>query len=89
MVHSYCMTAQIILKKSIYCEKCEFQYNLFVKEEALCSGMTSSLFMRYMFFLVSLTLFTAFILIADGMLKTASAQSSKHEKVKDEDLKPG
>ena len=76
MVHSYCMTARIILDQSINCKICESQYNLFVKEEALCSGMTSSLFLRYLFFLGTITAFTTCILIADGMLKTAKEQSN-------------
>ena len=41
----------------------------------MCSGMTSSLFLRYMFFLGTITIFTTCILIADGMLKTASEQN--------------
>ena len=41
----------------------------------MCSGMTSSLFLRYMFFLGTITIFTTCILIADGMLKTASEQA--------------
>ena len=37
-VHTYCMTALIIHKKRIYCDKCGKYYKLFVKQEKLCSG---------------------------------------------------
>ena len=62
-VHAYCMTARIILNQRIYCEKCNAQYNLFIKQEKLCSGKLLQLFFKYLLFMAILSIFAAAFLI--------------------------
>ena len=69
-VHAYCATAKIILSQRIFCEKCHFQYNLFIKEEQICSGRLLTLFIKYVIFMILLTGFAAAFLIFDAYLKT-------------------
>ena len=76
-VHAYCATARIILNQRIFCEKCHFQYNLFIKQEQICSGKLLTLFVKYVIFMIMLTGFSASFLILDAYLKTESAQEDK------------
>ena len=78
-VHKYCQTAQIIKNQRIYCEKCAAQYNLFIKEERVCSGKLISLLFKYLFFTLLLILATAGILVLDGYLKTRHALDNPEE----------
>lgn len=78
-VHAYCMTARIILNQRIYCEKCNTQYNLFIKQEKLCSGKLLQLFFKYLLFMAILSLFAAAFLIQDGYMKTQHAQENPEE----------
>ena len=82
-VHTYCMTAQIINKKRIYCEKCGQYYKLFVKQEKLCSGPLLQLICNYILFLVFICGCTVGIIVFDSYLKTLYAKQEENlEKVK-------
>ena len=78
-MHKYCQTAQIIKNQRIYCEKCGAQYNLFIKEERVCSTKLIALLFKYLFFTLLLILATAAILVLDGYLKTQYALEHKEE----------
>ena len=74
-VHTYCMTASIIHKKRIYCEKCSNYYKLFVKQEKLCSGQLLTLICNYIAVLIFTVGCIIGILIFDSYLKTVHAKS--------------
>ena len=68
--HSYCLTAMIIREQRIYCDKCGDAYNLFIKQEKMCSGKLISLLIKYFVFLVIMLVAAALFLILDALLKT-------------------
>ena len=70
MVHSYCMTAKIIRSQRIFCKKCGQAYNLFIKQEKMCSGKLLSLLFKYFLFLLIMLICAASFLILDAFLKT-------------------
>jgi len=61
------------MDRIIYCDKCNFQYNLFAKKESLCSGKTLNTTLKYLMFMCGINLFAVFFLIADGLMKTRRA----------------
>lgn len=73
-VHSYCQTASIIRSKVIYCKKCGEAYDLFIKQEKMCSGKLLSLLFKYFLFLMIMLFFAASFLVLDAWLKTVEAQ---------------
>lgn len=73
-VHVYCQTAQIIRSQRIYCEKCAGQYNLYIKEERVCSSKFVALLVKYFLFTLLLLTVTAAFLMLDGYLKMRHAQ---------------
>ena len=73
-VHSYCMTARIIRSQRIYCKKCGHAYNLYIKQEKMCSGKLLSLLFKYFLFLMIMFGCAASFLIVDAWLKTREAQ---------------
>ena len=73
LVHSYCMTARIIRSQRIYCKKCSSAYNLFIKQEKMCSGKLLSLLFKYFLFLMIMFICAASFLILDAYLKTREA----------------
>ena len=75
-VHTYCQTAQIIRNQRIYCEKCGGQYNLFIKEERVCSSKFVSLLVKYFLFTLLLIVVTSGFLVLDGYLKMRYAQEN-------------
>ena len=75
MVHSYCMTARIIRSQRIFCKRCGIPYNLFIKQEKMCSGKLLSLLFKYFLFLMIMFFFAATFLILDAYLKTREASS--------------
>lgn len=75
-VHSYCLTASIIRTKLIYCKKCGEAYDLFIKQEKMCSGKLLSLLFKYFLFLMTMLFAAAFFLVLDAYLKTAEAQKN-------------
>lgn len=81
-VHTYCQTAQIIINQRIFCEKCKGQYNLFIREERVCSSKFVSLLIKYFFFTLVLISVTTGFLILDGYLKVLHARS--HPEIADE-----
>ena len=84
-VHSYCLTARIILDQRIYCEKCHFQYNLFIKQEQICSGNLLILVAKYFLFMFILVSFSVMFLVSDGILKTMHhVKSTDIEQTEDE-----
>lgn len=74
-VHTYCMTASIIHKKRIYCDRCGNYYKLFVKQEKLCSGQLLTLVCNYIAVLIFTFGCIIGILIFDSYLKTVYAKS--------------
>ena len=76
MVHSYCMTARIIRSQRIYCKKCGNAYNLYIKQEKMCSGKLLSLLFKYFLFLMIMFLCAATFLVVDAWLKTREAQKT-------------
>ena len=68
------MTASIIHKKRIYCEKCGNYFKLFVKQEKLCSGQLLTLICNYVAVLVFTFGCILGILIFDSYLKTLHAK---------------
>ena len=75
-MHTYCQTAQIIRNQRIYCEKCGGQYNLFIKEERVCSSKFVALLVKYFLFTLLLITVTSGFLILDGYLKMRYAQNN-------------
>ena len=73
-MHSYCQTAQIIRNQRVYCDKCGGQYNLFIKEERVCSSKFVALLVKYFLFTVLLLAVTTGFLMLDGYLKMKHAQ---------------
>jgi len=78
-VHTYCMTASIIHKKRIYCDKCGNYYKLFVKQEKLCSGQLLTLICNYVAVLIFTFGCIIGILILDSYLKTVYAKKNPDE----------
>ena len=74
MVHSYCQTARIIREMRIYCDKCGDAFNLFIKQEKMCSGRLISLLTKYFLFLLAMFAAAAIFLILDAYLKTRQAK---------------
>ena len=72
-VHSYCQTARIIREMRICCDKCGDAFNLFVKQEKMCSGRLISLLTKYFLFLLAMFAAAALFLIIDAYLKTRQA----------------
>ena len=75
-VHSYCMTAKIIRSQRIFCQRCGTAYNLFIKQEKMCSGKLLSLLFKYFLFLMIMFITAASFLILDAYLKTREAQNN-------------
>ena len=73
-MHAYCLTASIIREEKIYCAKCGDAYNLFIKQERVCSGKLVSLLVKYFIFLLLMLLCAALFLIVDAYLKTLNAE---------------
>lgn len=73
-VHSYCQTASIIRSKIIYCKRCREAYDLFIKQEKMCSGKLLSLLFKYFLFLMIMFFFAALFLVLDAYLKTIEAE---------------
>ena len=69
-VHAYCQTARIIRDQRIYCKRCGDAFNLFIKQERVCSGKLISLLTKYFLFLVIMLICAALFLIVDAFLKT-------------------
>lgn len=72
-VHTYCQTAHIIRNQRIYCDKCGGQYNLFIKEERVCSSKFVALLVKYFLFTLLLIAVTTGFLMLDGYLKMMHA----------------
>ena len=72
-VHSYCQTASIIRSKCIFCKKCGYAYDLFIKQEKMCSGKLLSLLFKYFLFMLIMFFFAALFLVLDAYLKTIEA----------------
>lgn len=72
--HSYCQTARLIREQRIYCDKCGDAFNLFIKQEKMCSGKLISLLTKYFLFLLAMLLTAALFLIVDAWLKTRQAR---------------
>lgn len=68
------MTAKIIRSQRIFCKKCGSAYNLFIKQEKMCSGKLLSLLFKYFLFLMIMFSCAAAFLILDAYLKTREAQ---------------
>ena len=77
--HSYCMTAKIIRSQRIFCNKCGHAYNLFIKQEKMCSGKLLSLLFKYFLFLMIMFFFAASFLVLDAYLKTRQAHLEPEE----------
>ena len=73
------MTARIIRSQRIFCNKCGHAYNLFIKQEKMCSGKLLSLLFKYFLFLMIMFFFAASFLVLDAFLKTRQAQSNPEE----------
>jgi hypothetical protein len=67
------MTAHIIHRKRIFCEKCNHHYKLFIKQEKLCSGQLLQLICNYLFSFVVIIGGIIGIIVFDGYLKTDRA----------------
>ena len=63
------MTASIIQKKRIYCEKCGQYFKLFVKQEKLCSGKLLQSICNYVLFVIFLLCCVVGVLVLDAYLK--------------------
>lgn len=70
------MTASIIQKKRIYCERCGNYFKLFVKQEKLCSGQLLQLICNYVVFLIVVFGAIVGVLIFDSYLKTKYAEKN-------------
>ena len=81
-VHTYCMTARIIRDERIYCKKCGASYNLFVKEEKMCSARLIALLTKYFLFLLAMLAAAALFLIVDAWLKTKQAEEEPDVAIK-------
>ena len=75
-VHTYCQTAHIIKNQRIYCDKCYGQYNLFIKEERVCSSKFVALLVKYFLFTLLLIVVTTGFLMLDGYLKMLHAKQN-------------
>lgn len=73
-VHTYCLTASIIREEKIYCAKCGDAFNLFIKQERVCSGKLISLIFKYCLFLGTMLVCAALFLIIDAYLKCLNAE---------------
>jgi hypothetical protein len=73
-VHAYCLTASIIREEKIFCTKCGDAFNLFIKQERVCSGKLMALLVKYFIFLLLMLLCAALFLIVDAYLKTLNAE---------------
>jgi len=73
-VHIYCQTASIVRNQRIYCEKCGGQFNLFIKEERVCSSKFITLLLKYFLLTLLLIVVTTGFLVLDGYLKMRHAQ---------------
>jgi len=69
------MTARIIQRKRIYCERCGNYFKLDVKKEKMCSGSLLTLICNYIMFLLVILGFIVGILVLDAYLKTYNAKS--------------
>ena len=58
----------------IYCDKCGGQFNLFIKEERVCSSKFVALLVKYFLFTLLLIAMTMGFLMLDGYLKMKHAQ---------------
>lgn len=74
VVHSYCQTARLIREQRIYCDGCGSAFNLFIKQEKMCSGKLISLLTKYFLFLLIMLGCAALFLIVDAWLKTMQAR---------------
>lgn len=73
-VHRYCQTAKIIIDQRVYCDRCGGQYNLFIKQERLCSSKMISVVLKCLLFIIVFSAIVACLLIFDGYLKSMYAR---------------
>ena len=78
-VHAYCLTAWIIIDQSIACDTCQFQYNLYIREEAICSGKLFTIIIQYIIVLLVILIFGILFLTADTIMKIEHAQTEPKE----------
>ena len=72
-VHAYCLTARIVMNQYIFCDKCCQQYNLYIKEEAICSNKLLQLITKYIGVLSLMILFAGVFITCDALLKLSHA----------------
>jgi hypothetical protein len=73
------MTALIIRKQQIYCNKCKGCYNIFIKQENFCSNKIFQLLAKYFVLFLLLVIATCAFLILDAYIKTQYAQENPEE----------
>ena len=78
-VHAYCLTAWIIIDQTIACDTCQFQYNLYIREEAICSGKLFTIIIKYIIVLLMILIFGILFLIADAIMKIEHSQTEHQE----------
>ena len=76
-VHAYCLTARIIRDQKIYCPRCSSKYNLWIKEEAICSSKLLGVIMKYLVLLVIFLFAGTCFLITDAYFKCKQAKKNK------------
>ena len=77
--HQYCMTAYVIRNNTIFCQKCDMAYDIFVKKEKFFNGKILRLLFTYCLFMVVIFIFAAVTLIIDGYLKTMEAHRNPEQ----------
>ena len=73
-LHQYCITAQVIRSRRIYCNRCGEAFNLVVKREKACTGKFMTLLIKY--FLLTLCMVGCAVgyLMLDAYVKTSFAK---------------
>ena len=63
-----------MMTRKIYCKKCLAHYNVFIRQEAICSQRFLSKLAQYIFLVFLLLILTGAMLVLDGYLKVQHAK---------------
>ena len=75
-MHTYCITALILHRQRIYCEKCKGYYYLLARWEKICTSRFISRMIKYIIILFLLILVSGIFIVIDAFLKTQEAKEA-------------
>ena len=67
--HIYCITAKVLRTRKIYCERCLCHYNLYIRQENICSNRLLGRLTSWILLVLLLVFVTGALLVLDGFLK--------------------